>query len=162
MIRRVGLLLAVFFGIHAAIGIYAVSDGGDFLYGATAPERYLFHVMSGAESHYTVSGALKHYTFDVCIQKSEDYFTCYPQTAVALRCRKDDCQMETAGGTLLLVEDERVEGVAWDGVLTENCSLICEQGNASMNCAMRSELKRDLYFDRKLPGRISIMGQKAP
>ncbi len=151
MIRRVALLLAVFFGAHAAIGAYAVADGGEFLYGATAPERWLYHELTGAESRYTLSGALKHYTFDVCIQRSEDYFTCYARDDVAFSCVGGNCQLETESGRTLLVEDDAVEGVAWDGVLTENCSLLCEQENGSLSCSMRTEIKRDLYFDRRFP-----------
>jgi hypothetical protein len=128
VLRRNLIFLAVVFSAHALLGVYAVSDEGYFVYGATAPERFVAHALSGDESHVTLSGASKYLTEDLCLQACPACaLKCYDPAILSLSC-PGGCEIRTPKGVLVASEGGPFRAVLKEGVLFENVVFACHEG----------------------------------
>jgi hypothetical protein len=126
-IRKNLTLLAVVFVPHILLGIYAVTDMGDFVYGATAPERMIAHYLSGDESHVTLSGATKYLMADLCFQTCPECATkCYEPSSLTLSC-DDSCDIITPKGVVVASEGGSFRAVLKEGILFENVVFACHE-----------------------------------
>ncbi len=148
--RRTQILVLSVVLAHALFGVYAVSDGGFFVYGLTAPERIMYHMLSGAESHITFSGAPKYVVDDVCLQESQGSpMHCYLTRALVLSCA-GGCALKTRGGEVLATEGDVFYAVFKGGVVYSDVSFRCY----GQVCGVDSKLEDGRIFSSHLPGDI--------
>jgi hypothetical protein len=118
--------LALVFGVHVLLGFLAVLAGGSFMFGATAPERFLIHFLSGAEDRVTFSGSIAPVLGDICLQKiSTEPVKCYPTSILNTTCDDGGCILQTKRNTLLAVEGDRFDRIMKLGLVYENAYFKC-------------------------------------
>jgi len=151
-------LLALILLLHVLLGIYAVKDEGAFFFGATSPERYIIHKLKGGETRYTISGALRYFLNDICIQKTpEALFECYPTRNLVVRCKNKRCELMTKKGIKLVEEGERLHLIVNQGTLMPNSTLVCSQNSSSItSCEIEIEVEGNRSIALKLPEEVEV------
>ncbi len=143
------MLLAAVVAAHILLGVYAAYDGGFFIYGVTAPERFIWHLLTQSESHITLSGASKYVADDLCLQDCRECtMHCYEIEQLRLGCG-GSC-LETSRGTLLASEEDRFAHVLKSGVLLEDVVFRCHEA-----CGFDSSLGGNFTYSSYLPEIIS-------
>jgi hypothetical protein len=121
---RGGLLfLLAFFGIHLLLGLCAVFSNGLFVYGTTAIERYILHLLSDSETTFNPTGAAYYHFNDICLQERDSPLLCYPYANLYLSC--DPCLIYTKHGTVLASNGSFFTAVVKKGLILENVSYNC-------------------------------------
>jgi hypothetical protein len=142
--------LAVLITCHLLLGLYASYDGGFFVYGLTAPERYLAHFLSSSESHISLTGAMKHVSEDLCLQKCPSCpMDCYAPSRLRLKCA-DSCSIATVGGTRLVSEGDAFRAVLKEGMLFEYTTFKCYGGD----CGFDTRISETQTYSSGIPSGI--------
>jgi hypothetical protein len=152
VLRRNLLLFAALTVPHLLLGAYAVYDGGSFIFGLIAPERYLRHFISGDESRVTVSGSLARVAADLCLQKCEGCpLNCYDPASLTLS--GDGARtIRTASGVILASEGERFALAVIGFTAYENSTFMCYGGE----CGFDVGVGGNQTFSAALPANISV------
>ncbi|MCX6694879.1 MAG: hypothetical protein NTU61_01090 [Candidatus Altiarchaeota archaeon] len=118
-------LIAVVLVFHILLGIVAVFLNGSFIFGATAPERYVMHYITGDETHITFSGAPVDVINDFCVGGCEGCPTyCYEKSTLKFYCN-DTCGIYTRKGVKIVSELQYFRYVLKNSLLIEDCKFIC-------------------------------------
>jgi hypothetical protein len=132
---------------HILVGLYAVWDGGSFGYGLTAPERYAYYTLSGAEEHITVSGAMKYVNDDLCIQSCQACpLYCYRPEDIGVDC-SGPCILKTKGGRTLASVGENFTAVLITGTYYENTVFRCYE----QDCGFDVKVNENQTFSASIP-----------
>jgi hypothetical protein len=124
-VLRGSILIIAILVPHIILGVYAVYDGGIFIFGAFSPERFLLHILTGDESHITVSGAMKYLAKDLCFQRCVGcVLHCYQPENLVVECDRG-CVLKTVGGTPIAVEKQKFSMFLRGGITYENSTVEC-------------------------------------
>jgi len=148
-------ILAVFmlaFALHLPGAIYSVWDGGQIIYGITAPERFAYHILAAEESHITISGAQRHMAADICLMPCADCpLDCYDPSILHASCG-GSCQLLTEGGKILATHDQKFYAVLKRGILYTGVTFRCYD----KTCGFDVELEDGSIFSSHLPKEIEV------
>ena len=149
--RSILLLVGALAAAHIVIGLYAVYDGGFFLYGLTAPERLIYHYATSSESHITVSGATKHVSDDLCLQGcSSCPMHCYVLKELKVVC-DGACRISTMRNTTIVNDGYTFAAVMKEGLLYENTTFRCYGGD----CGFDIKINENQTYSSRLPDKIA-------
>lgn len=147
---RLALALIVIF--HLVLGAYAVYDGGFFVYGVTAPERMTYHAVTGASSHITLSGALKHVASDVCLQDCGTCsMHCYVPETLTVDC-VSGCTLK-AGDEALADEGQEFAYIMKNALLYPDAVFACFEDN----CGFTTPIDENRTYFTHLPESVTYL-----
>ncbi|MFC2154698.1 hypothetical protein ACFLRC_04385 [Candidatus Altiarchaeota archaeon] len=143
---------------HIVIGVYAVYDQGEFIFGVTAIERFVIHSLRQEDVRYTISGSPKYFIQDFCVQECPSCpLNCYPLENVHIVC-EEKCIIKSARGLILISEGEEIEAVAIRATLVEQPTLLCQRKDIEKpKCVLRQPMSEKLFYDRELPEGILVL-----
>jgi hypothetical protein len=144
------MLLLLISGVHVVLGCYASFTGGAFRFGATMPERYFIHSLTGDETTFNPTGAAVYHLNDLCLQSCEGCnLACYPYSRVLVNC--DYCEIATAKGAVLARDGYFFYTVVSNLELIENVSFRCYRDNETA-CG----------FEEKIFGNYTLLHEITP
>jgi hypothetical protein len=147
------MLILYILAAHVAIGVYAAATGGFFVFGLTAPERFLGHVLSGAEHHISVTGSHQDFVEDVCIQGCKNCdMICYGQDSLRISCSQT-CSLMTKTGKILANEGQTLPTTLKFGFLFENATFKCYNRVCGFDIA-----EGNMTYSTQLPAGIENSG----
>jgi hypothetical protein len=148
--KAVLIALTTFLAAHIFLGLYASYDGGFFVWGLTAPERYISHFASSSESHITLTGAMKYVSDDLCLQKCPSCpMDCYTPSKLRLICQ-NFCKIETDGGVKLISDGDAFRAVLKEGMLYEETTFKCYDGD----CGFDIKVSENQTYSSSIPADI--------
>lgn len=132
------MFIIVFLGVHVALGCFASVSGGIFRFGATMPERFVIHALSGGETTFNPTGSSAYHMDDLCLQPCEGCnVECYPYSILRVSC--ENCEIRTAGGAVLVKDNDFYTAVASRLAIRENVTFRCYKGNETV-CGFEERL----------------------
>jgi hypothetical protein len=136
---------------HLFLGAYAAYDGGFFAFGLTAPERYIYQLASGDETHISVSGALKYVIKDLCFQRCANCpLKCYQTDRLTVDC-SNSCVLKTRRGAVLASDGESFKAVIKEGAALEDATFRCYE----KACGFDIILNENQTYSSALPEAIA-------
>jgi len=144
-------LIAAFLVFHVIVGVAALMNSGSFVLGATAPERYLAHYLSGDEKHVTFSGASADFIDDICFSDCMDCpMSCYRQQNLKLLCDGGACGVYTAKGVKIVSERQPFRYVVKNAILIEDSQFMC-YNRTTGDCGFTIKLDGNYSYSYNLP-----------
>ncbi|MFH1126333.1 MAG: hypothetical protein V1703_04345 [Candidatus Altiarchaeota archaeon] len=139
------LFLAVLFGIHFSFGLYAAYFNGFFMFGATAPERYLVYILSGSETTFNPTGSVGYHLNDLCLQKCDECNSlCFNYYKLEIDC--DSCSIKTERGEVIVAGGGFFRAVSNRMSVLENVTFRCYRENTT-----------ECGFEEKLTGNYTLL-----
>ncbi|MFH1402830.1 MAG: hypothetical protein ABIH11_01000 [Candidatus Altiarchaeota archaeon] len=155
-VRRIILLTAIFTLLHLAIGLMAFMSGGYFMYGATAPERFLIHSLNGYEWRYSVTGNHLEVVNDLCIQTCDECrMECYALERIMLSCVMDECILSTRSGKPLLSEGDSIALLIKQGLLFADVKFVCGD-DLKTTCGFENKMQGNMSFISDIPKGVHL------
>ena len=145
-------LTAALFAIHLPFGLYALYDGGYFVEGFTAPERYAYHFAAATGEHITVSGAGRYVSYDVCLMGRAGRLRCYLPADLKVDC-PGACALSTRGGNVLALENDTYDAAIVGGLLYENATFRCY----GRDCGFDVKISEKMTYSANLPKEIAVI-----
>ncbi|MBD3388616.1 MAG: hypothetical protein GF416_06065 [Candidatus Altiarchaeales archaeon] len=151
-LRKGFTLIAVVLAPHVLLGFYALYDGGFYVYGLTAPERYAVHAISGSETRISLSGASKHVSSDICVKRCQKCpLECYPVDILLVECG-GQCSLKTVGGDVLSSEGVPLPIVMKKGLVFEDAVFRCYD----LQCGFDIRMDENRTYSSFLPEEIPV------
>jgi len=149
--KRVFQAAIVFYILsHIFLGFYSAFLGGDFLFGATFPLRYLINQVRGSSLHVTFSGRAVEVAGDVCFRDCDRCpLNCYLPDDLKLVCG-DSCSVQTINGVALMGEGESTYQVIKLSQVFENPTFKCVDGRCGFEVVFEDGQRYLSYLPEKV------------